>query len=260
MTTDTLRFIEAAGKHDFSFIELNIDRTEASIKKHGLAKLQATLHDSGVKVLSLNAIDNYPIMTEGEMSASLSRASAVIQLCNDLESEIIMVNPVNFSPGQKRLAQDRFDIFIEKTAEISEKHNVKVGYEYVSYHDKVVNTLHDTVEGLGRWKEKISLVLDVFHMYRSGETFTSLPQSMTQLLLAFHVNDAPPLPIEKVVDTDRVFPLDGAIDLPLYIQQLREREFNGPVSVELFNKKYWELGEDKVVEMAMDSLERVLSL
>ena len=68
MKADTIRFIESAGRHGFPQIELDIDRLEASIKKDGLPKVRAALKDADVKVLSLNAIDNYPIMSEDEMS------------------------------------------------------------------------------------------------------------------------------------------------------------------------------------------------
>jgi 2-keto-myo-inositol isomerase len=260
ITTGTLKFIETARKLDFPCIELDIDRTEACIKKDGLSSLKATLQDSGLNVISLNAIDNYPILTEDEMSKSLARALEVAKLCNDLDCNILVVNPANFRSGQKNVVQNRFDTFIENVAQICEEQGVKVGYEYVSYDDKVVNTLHETVERIRNWRGNISLVLDVFHMYRSRETFSSLPRDMTQLLLVFHVNDAPPISIEKVVDTDRLFPPDGVINVEKYVQELRARQFEGPVSVELFNKEYWEMDAEKVMGLAKASIEKLLAL
>jgi 2-keto-myo-inositol isomerase len=258
MTTDTIRFIESARVHNFSDIELDIDKAEACIKKDGLSTLRAALRDSSVDVVSLNAIDNYPIMTENEMTSSLKRATEVIQLCHDLESDIIVVNPANFEPGREVETTKRFDHFIDKIALIAEQHGVRVGYEFVSYANKVTNNLKKTVESLERWNGKIDLVLDVFHMYRSGETFDSLSQKFTHRLLAFHVNDAPDIKIEDLVDTDRVFPFEGVIDLLGYIDELRERNYDGPISVELFNQKYWSMNEDIIVKEARESLEKLL--
>ncbi len=258
MTTDTIRFIESARKHDFADIELDIDKTEATIKKEGLPRLRATLQDNDINVVSLNAIDNYPIMAEGEMEESLKRAETVIALCNDVGSDIIVVNPANFNPGWEADTEKRFDQFIENVSVIAEKHRLRLGYEFVSYDNKVTNTLRKTVASLKKWNGKIDLVLDVFHMYRSGETFNSLPQRFADQLLAFHVNDAPAIKIENLVDTDRVFPFEGVIDLQKYMRELRERKFEGPVSVELFNQKYWLMNEDSVVKRAKESIEKLL--
>ena len=258
MTTDTIRFIESARKHDFSDIELDIDKTEACVKKDGLQKLRATLRENSIKVVSLNAIDNYPVMTEDEMESSLNRAEAVIALCNDIGSEIIVVNPAKFDPGREVETEKRFDQFIEGVSTKAESHGVKLGYEFVSYDNKVTNTLKKTVERLDKWNGKIDLVLDVFHMYRSRETFTDLPKKFQDRLLAFHVNDAPKLGIEKLVDTDRILPFEGVIDLEKYMRELRERKFNGPISVELFNQKYWAMDPDVTVQTAKKSLERLL--
>jgi 2-keto-myo-inositol isomerase len=255
MTTDTIKFIESARKHDFSDIELDIDKTEASIKKDGLSRLRAVIRDNDVNVVSLNAIDNYPIMTEDETTVSLKRAQTVIALCNDVDSGIIVVNPVNFDRGRELDTEKRFDQFIENVSLIAEKYGVRLGYEFVSYKNKVTNTLEKTVKGLEKWNAKVDLVLDVFHMYRSGETFNSLPQRFADRLLAFHVNDAPQIKIENLLDTDRVFPFDGVIDLRKYMGELRDKGFDGPVSVELFNQEYWAMNVDIVVQKAKKSLE-----
>ena len=259
MKADTIDFIESAGKNGLSRIELDIDRLEAAIKKDGLLRIRTALENFGVNVLSLNAIDNYPIMSEDEMTASLRRAGEVIELCNKVDCKILVVNPANFSSTQQEsLVEKRFDYFIDRVSELSEKHGVAVGYEYVSYGDKVVNTLKKSLEGMARWNSDISLVLDVFHMYRSGESFKDLPTELDRKLLAFHVNDAPGIKIENLVDTDRIFPPDGVIGVGKYIEELRTRNYTGPVSMELFNKEYWEKDVDFVVKKSKDSLDRLL--
>jgi len=259
MKADTIRFIESAGRNSFPQIELDIDRLEASIKKDGLPKVRAALKETGVKVLSLNAIDNYPIMTEVEMSTSLKRSDQVLELCNNVQCGILVVNPANFrSSAEEKIVENRFDLFIDQVNDLSKKRGVRIGYEYVSYNDKVVNTLKKSLDGLQRWSSGIDLVLDVFHMYRSSETIVDLPSNMMERLLAFHVNDAPDIKIEKVVDTDRVMPLDGVIGVRHYIMALKERGYSGPVSLELFNQDYWAKDVDEVVQMSKESLNRLL--
>jgi 2-keto-myo-inositol isomerase len=259
MKADTLRFIQSAGNHGFSLIELDIDRLVEAINKDGISKVRAGLRDAGVQVVSLNAIDNYPILGESEMTASLARAEQVVALGNKVDSDILVVNPANFRTAtEKKKIEEHFDAFIDQVAAYAEKNGVRIGYEYVSYDDKVVNTLEKTIEALGRWNDSIELVLDVFHMYRSGETILDLPPKFKQKLLAFHVSDAPSIQIGNLVDTDRVFPLDGVIGVQDYIRDLRSLDYEGPISVELFNHKFWDADLDEVLRLARDSLDRLL--
>lgn len=260
MKADIISFIESAGKNGFSLIELDIDRLEDGIKKDGLPAVRAALLGNDLKVVSLNAIDNYPIINDSEMASSLRRSEEVIELCRKVDCEILVVNPANFkSSEEKNLIESRFDVFIDLVFDLAKKCDVSIGYEYVSYDDKVVNTLTKSLEGLERWKDGIDLVLDVFHMYRSGETVEDLPEKFTNKLLAFHVNDAPEIPIETVVDTDRVMPLDGVIGVDKYIGELKKRGYAGPVSVELFNHNYWEMDLDLVIAKARSSVDRLLA-
>lgn len=260
MKTDTILFIQSAGRHGFPQVELDIDRLEAGIKKDGLPKIRSALRDSTVEVVSLNAIDNYPIMAEDEMASSLRRAEEVLQLCEKVDSRILVVNPANFkSPKTEKDVERRFDFFFNRVCDLSEKHDVTLGYEYVSYDDKVINNLNKTIAGFQRWNANAKLVLDVFHMYRNKETIEELPPDLTDRLVAFHVNDAPSnISVEKVVDTDRIFPLDGIIGVQNYIVELQRRNYNGPVSVELFNQKYWTMDVDEVVQSAKESLDKLL--
>lgn len=259
MKADTIRFIESAGKNGFREIEFDIDRLEAGIKDHGLSKIRAAMHDGSLEVVSLNAIDNYPIKTDEEMASSLARTQRVLDLCNSVDCDILILNPANFaSRSEQSFVEKRFDDFVAPVLDLAEKHGVRIAYEYVSYDDKVINNLRKTVAALQRWGKNVYLVLDVFHMYRSGETVKDLPSNVTDRLLAFHVNDVPDIPIQKVVDTDRVLPLDGVIGVKNYVTDLKARGYVGPISVELFNGKYWQMDTDLVIKKAKESVDRLL--
>ena len=256
LTTDTRRFLEEAKSHNFTHVELDITKVEQSIAKDGKAPLQKCLNNNAIKVLSLNAIENYPILTKDEMAKSLLRCTEIIELSNSLNCDTVVVNPNEITADQDFM-KSRFDEFVIQTAKIAEDHNVRVGFEYVSYDDRVINSLSSSLEGLSRWTSGIGLVLDVFHMYRSGEKISEIPSKDWKKLWIFHVNDAPSIPIPRVRDSDRVMPLEGVVNLREYVNQLREMNFNGPVSVELFNEKYWDMQPDNVIGKAKTSLKEL---
>lgn len=253
LTTDIKTFIDEARSHNFTHVELDIGKVEESIAKDGRAALKKSLMDNAITVVSLNAIENYPIFTKSEMISSLGRCTEVIELSNSLNCDTVVVNPNEVAADQDTMKK-RFDEFMIQTARIAEDHDVRVGFEYVSYDNRVINSLRQSFEGLVKWNGGIGLVLDVFHMYRSGERVIEILPKDWRKLWIFHINDAPSIPIPQVRDSDRVMPLEGIINLREYISQLHAMNFDGPVSVELFNKKYWEMKPDHVFEKARNSL------
>jgi len=80
LPTDTIRFLEIARSNGFSHVELDISKVEECVAKSGRAALKKYLVDSGIVVVSLNAIENYPIMTNDEMTKSLRRCKEIIEL------------------------------------------------------------------------------------------------------------------------------------------------------------------------------------
>ena len=256
LTTDTIKFLEAAKSNNFTQVELDIGKVEETITKDSKTALRKCLSDNAITIVSLNAIENYPILTDGEMAKSLTRCKEVIELSNSLNCNTVVVNPNEIGADQSAMSA-RFDQFMTQIATIADDHNVRVGFEYVSYDDRVVNSLRQSCDKLTKWKSGIGLVLDVFHMYRSGEKINQIPLTDRRKLWIFHINDAPDIPIPQVRDSDREMPLEGVINLRECVSQLHAIGFDGPVSVELFNKRYWKMNPEQVIEKAKISLEEL---
>jgi 2-keto-myo-inositol isomerase len=254
LTTNTKKFLELSRSHNFTHVELDIGKVEEYIAKDGKAALKNSLVDNKITLVSLNAIENYPILTEDEMKKSLRRCREIIELSNSLNCKMVVVNPNEVAATERVLMQRKFDEFMIETAKIAEAYDVQVGFEYVSYDNRIINSLAQSLSGLTKWNCGVGLVLDVFHMYRSGEMVAEIPVKDRRLLWVVHVNDAPEIPIPGVRDSDRAMPLEGVINLRECITQLHTMEFDGPVSVELFNKKYWEMDPDQAIEKARISL------
>ena len=61
------------------------------------------------------------------------------------------------------------------------------------------------------------------------------------MLPVFHINDYPAnIHISDLRDSDRIFPGDGICPFQSVIPKLREQGFKGALSIEIFNKGYWE--------------------
>ena len=260
LPTDTLEFIIRAREAGFRLIEFDITRLEDAIKKYGLPKIKDTIGSAGVKIVSLNAIENYPILSSDEMKRSLDRCERIFRLSRELGCGVVVVNPSEYTPSTHMPTEAAFDLLIEKLVPISSQFSVRLGYEFVAYENRIINTLADSLRGLSRWDwgQQIGLVLDVFHLFRTGEEISQIPADIMNRVWIFHVNDAPPLPISVLKDSDRVFPGEGVVNVQKFMNELEKAGFDGPVSLELFNQTYWKRPATQVLRESWDRLQTLL--
>jgi 2-keto-myo-inositol isomerase len=98
-------------------------------------------------------------------------------------------------------------------------------------------------------------ILDVFHVYRGGSDFAGLRMFNADAMHVFHMNDYPANPFrEKATDADRVYPGDGVAPLAQILRDLKQIGFRGFLSLELFNKTYYQ--QDPLV-VARTGLEKM---
>ena len=82
-----------------------------------------------------------------------------------------------------------------------------------------------------------SLLLDVFHLYKSGTPFTALKQINGASLHVIHLNDYPQAADASTLnDGNRIYPGDYAAPLRQILRDLRDNGFRGHLSLELFNR------------------------
>jgi 2-keto-myo-inositol isomerase len=258
LPADTLEFVEEAKKAGFDLVEFDIVKLEEAVQKYGFSKLKEFVDGRQIRAVSLNAIENFPILTENEMTSSLARCEGIFKLSRDLGCEIVVVNPNEFEGEKEAETKKAFDSFVTRAAEMAGSFSVKLGYEFVSYENRVFNTLAESLRGLSRWGSEVGLVLDVFHLFRTGERLTQISDRMMDRVWVFHVNDAPQLPISGLRDSDRVFPGEGVVNVRATLEELRSRRFAGPVSLELFNASYWKRPTQEVLGKSWESVETLL--
>ena len=76
----------------------------------------------------------------------------------------------------------------------------------------------------------------------------------------FHVNDYPDIAREKIKDSDRVYPGDGVAPIKSIVETLNEIGFQGALSLELFNPKYWKLEPAEVAKVGLEKMKKAVSI
>lgn len=102
------------------------------------------------------------------------------------------------------------------------------------------------------------ILADVFHMYKSGSGHNSLKLIGPASLGLLHLNDYPgDIPLNMINDSDRVYPGDGVAPLTQIFADLRNANYSGMLSVELFNANYYRMDALYVAKTAFEKSKKV---
>lgn len=105
------------------------------------------------------------------------------------------------------------------------------------------------------------LLADVYHLFRGGSGFECLKLLNGSALEVFHMNDYPGnKPRLDQVDADRIYPGDGAAPMHKILTYLKEMGGTKVLSLELFNKSYWEQDPLEVAKTGLSKMKEQVKL
>jgi sugar phosphate isomerase/epimerase len=108
----------------------------------------------------------------------------------------------------------------------------------------------------------IGVLLDIWHLWQSGDEVSALDTITARDVVVVHVNDAPVgIPRDEQQDLVRALPLEtGVLDLVGFMTKLQAMGYDGPVMPEPFSAKVNDLAKTdplaaaKLVGASMDKL------
>lgn len=104
----------------------------------------------------------------------------------------------------------------------------------------------------------VGVCLDLFHYYTGPSKFDDLALLSPANLFHVQVCDVAGTPRELATDDDRVLPGDGDYQLHPILDRLRQQGYDGWVSLEVLNPRFWQVPASHVAELAVASLRRLL--
>jgi sugar phosphate isomerase/epimerase len=144
--------------------------------------------------------------------------------------------------------------------EIGRQAGIKPTFEYISFF-KSIHKLSQAWDIVQKTNDPdATLILDAFHNWNSGSTMDELRAIPVEKISHYHIDDAhPDKPALTQTDPDRVMIGDGVIDLKAEIQILREKGYQGAMSLELFNQDLWAKDPKEVIKVGLERMKELLS-
>ena len=257
--TDVQGFIQAAASAGFEGIEFRIEKLRAyAASNNSWSQLRQLLKNNHLEPVCVGSLEEFSYVPSDDFDAALHRTREFATICQQIGCKFFHAAP---TPVQKNLPKAKA---IEMTADrlsriarVAGEYGVGVGFEFLA--EASASTVHDAVEVLNSaGAANVGLIIDTFHCHAGRSTLSELNNFPMDRLWIVHFNDVEPGEPETLTDEERVLPGKGVIKLREYEKWLKDREWNGWLSVEMFRPEYWRQDPLHVAKESFNSLKPYL--
>ena len=251
---DIAAVVNAASKAGFHAIEPWITELDRYTSNGGTLKdLGKRIADAGLTVENAIAFNSFLDDDDTRRAASMEKLKTDMDKVAQIGGKRIAVPPGNNRTAAVSL--DNATRYYREALEMGEKMAVQPLLELWGTHPVLGPLSHGIYVTVAAGRADASLLLDVFHLYKSGTPFTALKQINGASLHVMHLNDYPQAADPSTLnDSNRIYPGDGVAPLRQIFRDLRDNGFRGYFSLELFNKEYWAKSADENLRTAMEKI------
>ncbi|HZO89327.1 MAG TPA: sugar phosphate isomerase/epimerase [Chthonomonadaceae bacterium] len=233
--------IEIAAQAGYQAIEPWIAEIERHVEAGGSLKdLEQRLRDRGLTVESAIGFAEWIVDDDTRRARGLEQMRRDMDLVAQLGGKRIAAPPFGATnqPDLDLLqAAERYRAVLE----LGERMGVVPQVEVWGF-SQILNRLGQAaLVAIESGHPQACILADVYHLYKGGSDYTGLRLLNGNAMHVLHMNDYPAHPPRETIgDADRVYPGDGIAPLSAILRALKDIGFHGALSLELFNKDYWQ--------------------
>jgi sugar phosphate isomerase/epimerase len=261
--------IALAKETGFEGVTFDVREAAALADERGIDHVRALFADAGVRpgVWGLPVGYRNEEKWQSELEALPRLTAVALDLGCDRATTGIM-------PGSNELAYDaNFAWHVERLRPIAESLNAsgcRLGIEFIAPKTLRATFKHEFVYTIAGIKAiaaeigagNVGVLLDIWHLYTSGDDLDTIDHLTNAEIVAVHVNDAPVgIPRDEQMDLVRALPLEtGVLDLVGFMKKLIALGYDGPVMPEPFSKRVEEIAANDPVAAAQETARSMTAL
>ncbi len=249
--------VAACAGGGFTALEVWLTKLETYLESHAADATRRMLADKGVTPVAA-AYQGGLLLSQGEQRrAHYDHFRRRLELCQGFGIGTVLV-VADFVQAVEPTALERSVVSLAQAAQWAAGFGVRLALEFRGANTfcASLDTAVRLVEACG--EPNVGLCFDVFHYYTGPSKAEDLDLMTPRNLAWVQVSDLSGVPRELATDADRILPGDGDLPLAAILGKLRERGYDGYVSLELMNPTLWQMKPSQVAELGAAALERVL--
>ncbi|REK12901.1 MAG: sugar phosphate isomerase/epimerase [Planctomycetota bacterium] len=232
--------LEIAARAGFKGVEPWVAEIDQYTRDGGtLPDLRKRIADLGLSVESVIGFAQWIVDDDAKRAAGMEEAKRVMDMTAQIGGTRLAAPPAGLS--------DQDDPDLETTArryrallELGREQGVVPQLEVWGFSRKLSKLSEAAYVAVAAGHPDSCILADSYHLYKGGSNYESLAIIAGSAMHVFHINDYPAdPPREEITDAHRVFPGDGVAPLDTLFRTLRDSGFRGMLSLEVFNREYW---------------------
>ena len=249
--------IAAAAQAGFEGLEIWWDKLVAYLDDHSPGDLKQLLENNDLIPASICPLRIWPFRDSEPARQEFRDA---VQIAPQIGCALLAVCP-DFQPA--RLSREQaLAIHAEELAGMARRaaeYGVRLTVEAIGGHTLVPGPTEalQLIEMAGA-PANVGILMDTFHYFRSGVSDEEIQAIPLDKLDIIHVNDCEDGALNELTDARRLYPTLGVIPAR-QLTMLKERGYDGYLSVEIFRPEYWEGAIEEIAGNAYSTLGELIA-
>jgi 2-keto-myo-inositol isomerase len=209
--------------------------------------------DYNIEIPSLEVIQGYMekdlgllnILNENQIFDKIKQQ---FEIADQINAQYLIITPPFSHRGYNNCWKASVERYVELYDFCIKNFHCKPALEFMGQ-TKLINNFDKCVNFLNDIKcEDAKIIIDSYHLWRGGSDMNDFKNFNTEHIALFHISDACKDIVKELHrDRDRVLPLDGQIDLFSFAQTIKKINYNGYISVGVYNPSIAECSSDYVL-------------
>jgi len=250
--------LETASKAGFRSVEIWMDSLQTYLDQGGtLADVRKRLGDLGLKVENAIGFAQWIVDDDATRKQGLEQLRKEMDQLAQIGCKRTAAPPMGATkePGlDLKRAAERYRAILE----LGDQTGVVPQLEMWGFSQNLSRVSEVLYVAAESGHPSARLLLDVYHLYKGGSSLDSLHLVGKPAIEIFHVNDyAANTTPSAITDADRVYTGDGIAPIRRILQALRTPDKPLTISLEVFNKDYYNQDALQVAKTALTKMKAV---
>lgn len=252
--------IEIASAAGYDGVELWVRDIQEYLEKGGTVQaLAKLLTDKKLRVENAISFTAWMVDDDAQRAAALVTLEKEMQLMAALGCKRIAAPPAGVSREQPLDFQKAGSRYRDILA-LGRKNKVMPLLEFWGASGTLFNFSQALAIAAAANDADARILPDVYHLFRGGSGFDCLQLVNGKVIDIIHMNDYPSnKPVSEQTDADRVYPGDGVAPFKQILRSLQAMGGTKTLSLELFNKTYWDQDALLVAQTGLQKMKRLVN-
>jgi 4-hydroxyphenylpyruvate dioxygenase len=250
-----------AAAHAAGFDQIEIWRQDVEAHEGGPKDLSGCLQKHGIGVTDYEVVRDFDGAPESRREEKRAEALSMLDTAVSIGISTVLVT-ASSDPG---CIADRIDDDLRWLTREAASRRLRIAYEGLAW-SAINYTLISAWECVKRVNESnLGIVIDPFHLFVRGGNVSDLDDIPMDRIFLIQLSDSnldSCVDLQLVIDTARhrrILPGQGRLPIDRIVKYLKERNYAGPIGIEVFNDEMKALDPQTVAREAKLALDRAWS-